>query len=217
MTKSCGLYLITPSIIHDVAGFAHQLEAALGTGHVDCLQLRLKNAVGEAVEDDLVLKTAEKLLPISQKYDVAFLINDRADLAHASGADGVHLGQSDGDYYEARALLGEEASIGVTCHASRHLALEAGEKGADYVAFGAFFPTQTKVTTIKAETDLLRWWADVTIVPSVAIGGINADNCLSLIKAGADFLAVSGAIWNHKDGAAQGVEALHQQILKNST
>ena len=138
---------------------------------------------------------------------MAFLINDSAALAKRLGADGVHLGQSDGPVAEARDLLGPNAQIGVTCHDSRHLAMEAGEAGADYVAFGAFFDTTTKATTHRSEPSLLTWWTTLSQLPCVAIGGITAANAAPLVAAGADFIAVSGAVWGHPDGPAAGVAA----------
>jgi len=169
--------------------------------------LRLKAAGGAAPKDDDVLVAAEKILRITREYDVAFLINDRPDLARKAGADGVHIGQSDMPYRQARDILGADATIGVTCHNSRHLGLEAGEAGADYVAFGAFFPTQTKETRYIADPSLLQWWRDATTVPSVAIGGVTPENCGALVRAGADFLAVSSALWDCADGPAAAVKA----------
>ncbi|MGX9965675.1 thiamine phosphate synthase [Roseomonas sp. F4] len=203
----CRLYLITPPAIPDLPGFAESLARALDAGDVAALQLRLKGAADEAV-----LRAAEVLIPIAQARDVAVLMNDRMDLAKRAGCDGVHLGQGDGDPVAARKLLGAEAMIGVTCHASRHLAMEAGENGADYVAFGAFFPTGTKETVHTAETELLEWWSDMFEIPCVAIGGITAANCPPLVRAGADFLAVVGAVWNHPEGPAAGVRAMNAAI-----
>ena len=203
----CRLYLITPPALPDLPGFAAQLARALDAGDVAALQLRLKD-----VPDAEVLRAAEALMPIAHRHDVAFLMNDRMDLAKRAGCDGVHLGQSDGDPVAARKLLGPEAMIGVTCHASRHLAMEAGEAGADYVAFGAFFPTGTKATQHVAGVDLLAWWSEMFEIPCVAIGGIDATNCPPLVRAGADFLAVVGAVWNHPEGPAAGVRALHAAI-----
>ena len=142
--------------------------------------------------------------------DVAFIVNDSISLAKRIGADGVHLGQSDGDPAEARQRLGREAQIGVTCHASRHLAMEAGEAGADYVAFGAFFPTTTKKVEHRAEPEILSWWQSLFELPCVAIGGITPANCGPLVKAGADFLAVSAAVWNGDEAAA--VKAFHKAM-----
>lgn len=204
----CQLYLISPARID--AGFADRLKAALGSGPVAAFQLRMKNA-----SDAEVLRAAEQLMPICADHEVAFILNDRMDLAKACGADGVHLGQGDGDPREARALLGPSAQIGVTCHDSRHLAMEAGEAGADYVAFGAFFPTSTKETFHRPEPSILGWWSTVFEIPSVAIGGITAENGRELVEAGADFLAVSSAVWGHIEGPAAGV-ASFAPILKRS-
>ncbi|MEO1657332.1 MAG: thiamine phosphate synthase [Pseudomonadota bacterium] len=203
------LYLITPPTIQDLGSFAEVLSRALDAadGSVACLQLRLKD-----VSDDEVLRTAEAIAPVVGAAGAGFLINDRADLAAKCDADGVHLGQSDGSVAEARTLLGADKDIGVTCHNSIHLAMEAGEAGADYVAFGAFFPTATKEVEFHAEPDLLTRWAEMATVPTVAIGGITAETALSLLEAGADYLAVSGAIWNHPDGAEAGVKAFLKAI-----
>jgi thiamine-phosphate pyrophosphorylase len=193
----CQLYLISPPAF-DPEVHARELEQALGAGGpVAAYQLRMKEAA-----DDAVLATAVRLLPICQAHDVAFLLNDRADLAKAVAADGVHLGQSDGKVADARALLGHDAQIGVTCHGSRHLAMVAGEEGANYVAFGAFFETGTKAVEHRATPDILRWWTALSPIPCVAIGGITPENCRPLVEAGADFLAVSAAIWSAAEPAA---------------
>ncbi len=205
MSNSCRLYLITPPRIDDFDAFSRDFTAALGAGDVACVQLRLKSETGAAPDED-ILRAAEKLAPIARSHEVAFLINDRPDLAKKAGVDGVHIGQSDGTYEAARALLGEGATVGVTCHNSKDLALVAGEAGADYVAFGAFFPTATKQSAAKAALEILEWWAYATTVPSVAIGGINPENCERLIRAGADFLAVSSAVWNHPGGPGKAVK-----------
>jgi thiamine-phosphate pyrophosphorylase len=204
----CRLYLITPPALPDPARFAAEaLARALDAGDVAALQIRLKGA-----PDDAILRATEAILTVAQPRGVAVLMNDRMDLAQRAGCDGVHLGQQDGDAHAARKLLGAEATIGVTCHASRHLAMEAGEAGADYVAFGAFFPTDTKQTMHKAETDILEWWSEMFEIPCVAIGGITAANCAPLVRAGADFLAVIGAVWNHPEGPAAGVRAMNAAI-----
>ena len=185
------LYLISPL---DVTGdFPQRLERALeaGKGVVTAFQFRVKG-----VDSHEAAALAQPLQAICAAHDVAFIVNDSIALAKRLGADGVHLGQKDGDVREARDELGKDAQIGVTCHASRHLALEAGEAGADYVAFGAFFPSETKETEHRAETELLEWWHEMVEIPSVAIGGITPDNCRPLVDAGADFLAVSGAVWS---------------------
>lgn len=159
------------------------------------MQLRLKD-----VPDDEILKAGESLMPVVQKAGAAFIVNDRPDLARKLGADGVHVGQEDASYADARALLGPKSIVGVTCHASRHLAMEAAEAGADYVAFGAFFPTQTKAAKTQAEPELLSWWQEMMTVPCVAIGGITPENAAVLVQAGADFLAVASGVWEHANG-----------------
>ncbi len=190
----CQLYLVSPPAF-GLDAHAAALAAALSAGGpVAAYQLRLKG-----VADDVVLAAAARIRPICAAHGVAFMLNDRADLAKAAGADGVHLGQTDGSVAGARALLGREAQIGVTCHGSRHLAMEAGEAGADYVAFGAFFETATKAVEHRAEPDILAWWTAISPIPCVAIGGITPANCRPLVAAGADFLAVSGAVWRAAD------------------
>lgn len=206
MDDRCRLYLITPPVLPP--GFPDLLAQALDAGDVACLQLRLK----DAAEDD-IKRAVEALMPVAQARDVAFLLNDDARLAHALGCDGAHLGQTDGDHAGARKLL-QGKILGITCHASRHLAMEAGELEADYVAFGAFFPTATKETQHKAEPELLEWWSEMMEVPSVAIGGITAVNCGPLVRAGADFLAVVGAVWNHAEGPGAGVRTMNTAIAE---
>ena len=208
----CRLYLITPPAI-DLDRFPDLLDKTLAAGDVACLQLRLKQPDETPVADGLILQAAEKLLPIAHKHDVSLLINDRADLALTSGADGVHIGQEDTPYAEARQILGQDSIIGVTCHDSRHLAMVAGEDGADYVAFGAFFPTSTKTPSRQADPELLTWWQETTELPCVAIGGITTDNAASLIKAGADFLAVSGGVWGYAHGPEEAVKAFNALFL----
>ncbi|WP_237214448.1 thiamine phosphate synthase [Falsiroseomonas oryziterrae] len=205
----CRLYLITPPTLPP--GFAEDLARALDGGDVAALQVRLKGA-----SDDDILRATAAILPVAQARGVAVLMNDRMDLAKRSGCDGVHLGQEDGDPVAARKLLGPEATIGVTCHASRHLAMEAGEAGADYVAFGAFFPTGTKEVRHHAEPEILEWWSEMFEIPCVAIGGITAANCAPLVQAGADFLAVIGAVWSHPEGPAAGVRAMNAAIAAAS-
>lgn len=206
-TEGCLLYLITPDQIDDLDEFASTLDQALAAGEVACLQLRLKGA-----EDDEIIRAAEKLMPICHSHDVAFLINDRADLAAKVDADGVHLGQEDGDVPSARTLIGHGKDIGVTCHDSMHLAYKAGEEGANYVAFGAFFPTETKDTEIQPEIDILTVWDEVTELPCVAIGGITVDNCRQLADAGAHFVAVCSGVWNHPDGPVAAVRAFNEAL-----
>lgn len=194
----CQLYLISPPRFDP--GFPEALKAALDGGPVAAFQLRLKD-----VEDFEVLRAGEVLKPILAAYDVALIVNDRADLAAKLGADGVHLGQEDGSVEEARKLLGRDAQIGVTCHDSRHLAMEASEAGANYVAFGAFYPTSTKETRHRPDPSILSWWTVLSPLPCVAIGGITPDNARPLVEAGADFLAVCNAVWNDARGPAAAV------------
>ncbi len=202
----CRLYLVTPPVF-DPAAFAPQLAAALDAGDVACVQLRLKD-----VPDDTVRRAVDALRPLAQSREVAFILNDRPDLAAETGCDGVHVGQTDTPYAKARRAVGPNAIVGVTCHGSRHLAMNAAEEGADYVAFGSFFPTTTKDVDYHADVEVLEWWSEIMEVPSVAIGGITAENCAPLVRAGADFLAVVSAVWNHPEGAAAGVKALNQAI-----
>ncbi len=212
MTDRCRLYLISPPLIGDVARFAGDLKSALSGGDVACFQLRLKSPAGDPARDDDVLRVAAAVRPVLAKAGVHFLINDRPDLARRAGADGVHVGQQDARCAEARAILGAEATIGVTCHNSYDLAIAAGEAGADYVAFGAFFPTRTKDAPARAEISLIENWAFATNVPCVAIGGIDAENCGPLVRAGADFIAVSSAVWTSPDGAALAIARLDAAI-----
>jgi thiamine-phosphate pyrophosphorylase len=192
--EPCQLYLISPQ---DVGGnFPDRLKQALAGGPVAALQLRVKD-----VDQHELARLAEPLQRICADADVAFIVNDSISLAKRLDADGVHLGQSDGDPREARSTLGPTKQIGVTCHASRHLAMEAGEAGADYVAFGAFYPTTTKPSEHRPQPAILSWWAALFEIPSVAIGGITPDNAAPLVKAGADFIAVCDAVWGSDDPA----------------
>ncbi|HRE60149.1 MAG TPA: thiamine phosphate synthase [Micropepsaceae bacterium] len=203
MTLPCRLYLITPPQI-DARSFVPVLESALDAGDVACLQLRLKGAT-----DDDILRAGEILMPLAQTRGVAFIVNDRPDLAKRLGADGAHVGQEDMPYAQARAHLGDNRIVGVTCHDSRHLAMQAAEQGADYVAFGAFFATQTKQPRTMATPALITWWSELFEVPCVAIGGITPENGRPLVEAGADFLAVSSGVWDHAQGAAAAVRAFN--------
>lgn len=193
--SDCQLYLISPL---DISGlFPDRLARALDAGRVAAFQFRVKD-----LDEHQAARLAEPLQAICAAREVAFIVNDSISLAKRIGADGVHLGQGDGDLADARARLGKEAQIGVTCHGSRDLAMAAGEAGADYVAFGAFFPTRTKVTEHRAEPELLTWWQNLMELPCVAIGGITPENCKPLVAAGADFLAVSHAVWGGDEAAA---------------
>jgi len=197
---TCQLYLISPL---DVGGdFPAQLAEALGAGPVAAFQFRVKG-----LDQHEAARLAEPLQAICAAHDVAFIVNDDVALAKRLDADGVHLGQGDSDPKEARRILGPDMQIGVTCHASRHLAMEAGEAGADYVAFGAFFPTTTKAVEHQADPEILTWWQGMFELPCVAIGGITVDNAPALIEAGADFLAVSGGVWAHPEGPGAAVRA----------
>ncbi|WP_225206621.1 thiamine phosphate synthase [Novosphingobium huizhouense] len=210
-TPTCSIYLISPL---DVSGaFADQLARALDASDpaapVAAFQFRVKG-----LDEHAAARLAEPLQRICADREVAFIVNDSIALAKRLGADGVHLGQDDGTVAEARQRLGREAQIGVTCHDSRHLAMEAGEAGADYVAFGAFFPSSTKETKHRPEPELLTWWSTLFELPCVAIGGITADNCAGLVQAGADFLAVSQAVWG--GDPAERVRGLAKAILSAS-
>lgn len=198
------LYLVTP--VTAGPDFVDTLAAALDAGDVAALQLRLKDAT-----DDHWRRTIDALRPVAQSRGVAFLLNDRPDLAATMECDGAHVGQTDTPASDARKMLGK-LTLGVTCHDSRDLAMQAGDDGADYVAFGAFFPTTTKDAPTQADPELITWWSDIMELPCVAIGGITAVNCAPLVTAGADFLAVVGAVWAHPEGAAAGVRALNAAI-----
>lgn len=208
---TCRLYLITPPAIDDLAAFARVLAQALDAGDVAALQIRLKDA-----SDEVIAAAVDVLSPICHARGVAVILNDRPDLAARFDCDGVHVGQGDAPLTEARKLMGKDKMIGVTCHDSRHLAMEAAEGGADYVAFGAFFPTSTKETVYAPEPEILSIWQESMQTPCVAIGGVTADNAGVLAQAGADFVAVSSYVWNHPDGAAAAVKALNAAIKPRS-
>jgi thiamine-phosphate pyrophosphorylase len=191
--SNCRLYLISPPKL-SAANFLGPLREALSGGDVASFQLRLKD-----VSDDEIRRATDTLRPVVQAAGAAFILNDRPDLAAELGCDGVHVGQEDASYADARKAL-PSGIVGVTCHDSRHLAMEAGEAGADYVAFGAFFPTQTKEPKTTADIDLLKWWSETMVVPVVAIGGITIANAPALVEAGADFLAVASGVWEHAQG-----------------
>ena len=205
------LYLISPERLDHPDIFAADLRAALDGGDVAAFQLRLKTA-----SDAEIARAADTLRPICQQRDVAFIMNDRADLAVKLDCDGVHIGQEDTPYEEARRIVGPDRQIGVTCKASRDLAMTAGEQGADYVAFGAFFPSTTKAVTTPADIEIVQWWSELFEIPCVAIGGITVDNCPPLIKAGADFLAVAGGVWNYKDGPEAAVRRFNELFAGTS-
>ena len=202
------LYLISPQEVG--AGFPDRLKAALEPGIASAFQLRVKD-----VSEHELARLAEPLQRICADADVTFIVNDSMSLAKRLGADGVHLGQSDGDVREARALLGPSAQIGKTCHDSRHFAMEAGEAGADYVAFGAFYPTTTKPSNYRPAPPILSWWSTLFEIPCVAIGGITPDNAKPIVDAGADFIAVCQAVWG-KDDPTAAVKAF-EQVLSGSS
>ncbi|QNL19574.1 thiamine phosphate synthase [Hyphobacterium sp. CCMP332] len=199
---TCQLYLITPPRLE--AGFDDMLAEALQAGEVAALQLRLKD---HSVEE--IKRLAPPLIKLAQSMGVAVILNDDPELAVALGCDGVHVGQGDVPAKAAREAIGPNRMLGVTCHDSRHLAMQAGEAGADYVAFGAFYPTATKDAPTTADPEILEWWSDLFELPCVAIGGITVDNAKPLIEAGADFLAVSSGVWSHVDGPAAAVIAFN--------
>jgi thiamine-phosphate pyrophosphorylase len=203
----CRLYLITPPRLDDLAGFGRVLGHALDAGDVAALQIRLKDA-----PDEVIAAAVDALKPIAQARGVAVILNDRPDLAASLDCDGVHVGQDDMPYREARRIVGKARTVGVTCHDSRHLAMEAAEAGADYVAFGAFFPTATKEAKTRADPEILTIWQETMEIPCVAIGGITVDTAAGLAAAGADFLAVSAGVWRHGEGPAAAVAAFNAEI-----
>lgn len=200
------IYLVTPSHFN-LDDFSDQLTAALDGGDVASVQLRMK----ESYDEDIIA-AGRVLMPICHSKDVAFIVNDRPDIVAKIGADGVHVGQEDTSYAEAREIVGSDKIVGVTCKDSRHLAMEAGEQGADYVAFGTFFPTKTKLTTTKATNETLTWWQDLFEIPCVAIGGITVETAPELASAGADFLAVCSGVWDHPDGPRSAVEQFNRAL-----
>lgn len=202
----CELYLLTPPSFSPLQ-FKPLLIEALDAGPIAAVQLRLKD-----VSDKEIRQAIDILQPIVQDRDVALILNDCPDLAKEYGCDGVHIESEDMSIELARSQLGEDLQLGVSCYDSRDMAMKAGEKGVDYVSFGAFFPTISFKTDIKAPVELLSWWSEMMELPVVAIGGITAENCKPLVKAGADFLAVIGAVWRHPNGPAQGVKSLLKAI-----
>ena len=199
---TCQLYLITPPRLSPE--LVNDLRSALEAGEVAAVQIRLKDH-----SRDEIRAAAPELVTLIQSFGAAAILNDDAELAAELGCDGVHIGQQDGRVKDARAIMGKDRSIGVTCHDSKHLAMVAGEAGADYVAFGAFYPTTTKQAPTQADPEVLRWWVELFELPAVAIGGITVDNAAPLLEAGADFLAVSSGVWQHPDGPAAAVKAFN--------
>jgi len=208
----CQIYLITPPVIDDMDAFLVTLEKALAAAPQDnpvgALQLRLKS-----LEDSDLIKAGSAMKAIAHRYNTLLFINDRPDLAKNIGADGVHIGQQDMDYFSSRELLGEDAIIGVTCHNSKDLGLQAAESGADYVAFGAVFETKTKAAPTRCDLEILTWWNRFIEIPCVAIGGINVDNAKTVIEAGVDFIAISSGVWDYKDGPDAAIKQLSALCL----
>jgi thiamine-phosphate pyrophosphorylase len=204
----CRLYLITPAVIDDLAAFGHTLAGALDAGDVAALQIRLKGA-----PQDIIAAAADMILPICHARDVAVILNDDPVLAARLGCDGVHIGQEDGPVAAARKAM-PKGMIGVSCRDSRHLAMEAAEAGADYVAFGAFYPTDTHDTPYRPDPELLTVWQETMQTPCVAIGGVKVDNCRPLVAAGADFIAVVTGVWNYPAGAPAAVRDFNAEIAR---
>ncbi len=211
--RECHLYLVSPPQII-LPEFTEQVKAAFDGGHVGSFQLRLKGA-----SDSDILRAAEAIIPICHQHGAAFIMNDSPELAVRAGADGVHIGQDDGSVAAARKVVGKDRVIGVSCHDSRHMAMDAGEEGADYVAFGAFYPTKSKSAEALARygvptPDILEWWQTFIVLPCVAIGGITPENCGALVSAGADFIAAITAVWSHTQGPKAAVKAFNEAIGK---
>ncbi|MEI9964212.1 MAG: thiamine phosphate synthase [Caulobacteraceae bacterium] len=206
---TCRLYLITPPRIDDPAAFAAMLDDALAGGDVAALQVRLKDA-----SDEHIAAVMEAVTPIAHAHGTAVILNDRPDLAARLGCDGVHIGQDDAPYAEARRVMGRDAIVGVTCHDSRHLAMDAAEAGADYVAFGAFFDTATKEPKARCGPEVLTVWQETMQTPCVAIGGIKVEAARALAAAGADFLAVSAGVWGYPEGPRAAVAAFNAEMAR---
>jgi len=205
MPYDCHLYLVTPQALPP--DFAIQLAEALDAGEVAAVQLRLKD-----LDDDALRRAIDLVRPIVQSRGIALILNDRPDLAVQTGCDGAHVGAEDMPAADARRILGKSLQLGISCYDSRDAALRAGEAGADYIAFGAFFPSPSKDTEIRADPELLSWWSELMEPPVVAIGGITAENCPPLVRAGANFLAVISAVWGHAHGPGAGVRAMNAAI-----
>ena len=203
MSRRARLYLITPPAF-ELAAFSRALTDALSGGDVACVQVRLKG-----VTDDEILRVGAALKPIVHSAEAALILNDRPDLGARLDADGVHVGQGDASYAEARRLMGRDRIVGVTCHNSRDLAYDAADAGADYVAFGAFYPTSTKDPSHWADPEILAIWQETMETPCVAIGGITTANAEPLVRAGADFIGVSAGVWAHPEGPRAAVAAFN--------
>lgn len=209
-SPGCQLYIITPPKLVPEE-FAPQLERALDAAPVSSMQLRL-----DAADDNQWRRAIEKLMPVAQKRDVAFIVNNRVDLAHEMDCDGAHVGVYDMRIRDARQLLGPDKIIGASCMDSKHLAMTAAEHGADYVSFGPFFTTRSPYYPKEASApkymvspNILTWWSTLMEIPCVAAGGIKPDNCTDIVKAGADFICASTSIWEHPGGAATALRDFH--------
>ncbi len=211
MINQCQIYLLTPPVIEDVPAFCEILKETLSAAPVACLQIRLKT-----LENSALVQAGKAIAAVCHAAGVEVILNDHPDLVADIGADGAHIGQEDMDYFSSREVLGGDAIIGVTCHNSKELAFAAAKAGADYVAFGAFFDTPTKMPKTRADLEILSWWHEAVEIPSVAIGGITVDNAEAVISAGADFIAVSSGVWSHPDGPAAAVSRLSQLCSEHS-
>jgi len=211
MTEICQLYILTPPVIDNVPAFCETLATTLAAAPVACLQIRLKD-----LESSALVQAGKAITEVCHAAGVEVILNDRPDLVAEIGADGAHIGQDDMDYFSSREVLGGDAIIGVTCHNSKELAFAAAKAGADYVAFGAFFETQTKTPKTRADLEILSWWHEAVEIPSVAIGGITVDNASAVISAGADFIAASSGVWDHPDGPAAAVSQFSQLCAAHS-
>ena len=186
------IYLISPKKIR-TDKFYKDLAKVLKNKKIKYFQLRLKK-----ISFSNLLKISKKVKKIVKKNNVIFIINDNPVIAKIIDADGCHLGQKDIDFFTARKILGKKKIIGVTCHNSKNLALKAKKNGADYVAFGSFFKSQTKKTAFKANLEILRWAEKKINMPTVAVGGINSSNYKKILSNGADFIACSNFVWNNR-------------------
>jgi len=186
------IYLISPKKINE-KNFYKKLNNVLKTNKVKYFQLRLKK-----IPTLSLIKISKKIKKIVRKNNVKFLINDKPFVAKMVGADGCHIGQKDTNLITARKILGKNKIIGVTCHNSKKLAIEAKKNGANYIAFGAFFKSSTKKTAFKANMEILRWAKKKINMPTVAIGGINSSNYNKILSNRADYIACSNYIWNNK-------------------
>jgi thiamine-phosphate pyrophosphorylase len=190
---NCRLYLVSPAIIEHPSIFAAELRAAFDGGDVAAFLLSL--ATGD---EAAVTRVADTLRPVCQQRDIAFFMAGRPELAVKLDADGVQVPAE--DYATAHRLVGRDRQVGVLCPASRHLAMETAEAGADYVAFDA------------VEVELIEWWSGLFEVPCVATGEVTLANAKPLIAAGADFLAVRDAVWNHDGGPKEAVAKFNELL-----